>query len=95
MLSLTHALDVLQNENINAFVKSEIPFALWRQKSSPNYHHYTPDDILYVTKLCNFWPCLRTSTSALLLLKDYKISCLLRQFNSRSGVQITRAQRTK
>jgi hypothetical protein len=28
MLSLTHALDVLQNENINAFVKSEIPFAL-------------------------------------------------------------------
>jgi len=31
----THALYVLQNKNINAFVKSEIPFALWRQKADP------------------------------------------------------------
>jgi hypothetical protein len=29
----TNALHVLQNKNINAVVKSEIPFALWRLKA--------------------------------------------------------------
>jgi hypothetical protein len=59
----THALDVLQNKNINAIVKSEIPFALWCQKADP---------IFTVILLMTFFVSLNYAMQLLALSKYFQ-----------------------